>query len=62
MQEFKPPTDPALHALWVIRNWTRPLERGTVSMLSPEHQRERVHQLASEVFEQLSKRGHNESP
>jgi hypothetical protein len=45
--EFKPPTDPALHALWVIRNWTRP---PIGNMQTPEDVLRKVHELAREVF------------
>lgn len=51
MTEFKPPKDPALHALWVIRNWTRP---PLGNMQSPEDVVAKVHKLAQEVFESVS--------
>jgi hypothetical protein len=47
MIDFKPPTDPALHALWVIRNWTRP---PMGNMQKPEDILRRVHELAQEVL------------
>jgi len=50
-EQFKPPTDPALHALWVIRNWTA-LPKG--NMQSWEEIVRRVNQLSSETFEQLT--------
>jgi hypothetical protein len=52
MTPFKPPTDPALHALWVIRNWTRP---PLGNMQSHEDVLRRVYQLANEVFESTTK-------
>lgn len=52
MKPFKPPTDPALHAIWVIRNWTQ-LPIG--NMQSSEDVLRRVHQLAKEVFEAATK-------
>lgn len=50
--EFKPPTDPALHAIWVIRNWTRTPIR---NMQSWQDIVKRVNRLASETYEELSK-------
>jgi len=47
----KPPKDPALHALWVIRNWTH-TPKG--NMQSYEDIVRRVHQLAAETFEELN--------
>jgi hypothetical protein len=47
MTDFKPPTDPALHALWVIRNWTRP---PMGNMQKPEDILRQVHKLAQEVL------------
>ena len=44
--EFKPPTDPALHALWVIRNWTK-MPRG--NMQSADEILSRVHELAKKM-------------
>lgn len=52
MTPFKPPTDPALHALWVIRNWTQ-LPIG--NMQTPEDVLRKVYQLANEVFESATK-------
>jgi hypothetical protein len=52
MTDFKPPTDPALHALWVIRNWTRP---PIGNMQTPEEVLRRVHEHAREVFDTLTK-------
>ena len=46
MTDFKPPTDPTLHALWVIRNWTS-LPRG--NMQSAEDILRKVHELAKDV-------------
>lgn len=50
-QEFNPPKDSALHALWVIRNWTR-LPKG--NMQSYEDIVRRVHRLSDETFDQLN--------
>ena len=50
-QEFKPPSDPALHALWVIRNWTRLPKSNCVSW---EEIVRKVSKLSSEVYEQIS--------
>lgn len=50
--EFKPPTDTALHALWVIRNWTT-LPKG--NMNSWEDIVRRVNKLANEACEEISK-------
>lgn len=50
MDVFKPPNDPALHALWVIRNWTK-LPKGNLQ--SYEDIVRQVNKLASEVFEDL---------
>lgn len=50
--EFKPPKDSALHALWVIRNWTRP---PLGNMQSAEDVVREVHELAREVFDELYK-------
>ncbi len=53
MSEFKPPKDPALHALWVIRNWTS-LPKG--NMQSYEDIVKKVNLLASEVFDELTEK------
>lgn len=53
MSEFKPPNDPALRALWVIRNWTS-LPKG--NMQSYEDIVRRVNLLASEVFDELTEK------
>ena len=53
MSEFKPPKDPALRALWVIRNWTS-LPKG--NMQSYEDIVRRVNLLASEVFDELTEK------
>ena len=50
-QEFKPPSDPALHALWVIRNWTMLPKSNLVSW---EEIVRKVGKLSSEVYEQIS--------
>ena len=50
-QDFSPPKDPALHALWVIRNWTY-TPKG--NMQSYEDIVRKVHRLASETVEQLN--------
>lgn len=62
MKEFKPPTDPALYALWIIRNWSRPTERGMSSMQSCEDKVRIIHNLSSEVLGQLAKEKQNENP
>lgn len=47
----KPPKDPALHALWVIRNWTfHPIGNLTTHAEIVR----KVHHLASEVFNELN--------
>lgn len=51
-QENNPPKDPALHAIWVIRNWTR-LPKGNLA--THEEIVRKVHRLASEVFDELYK-------
>jgi len=48
--EFKPPTDPALRAIWIIRNWTQTPIGNMQSYADIVH---KVNQLASEVFDQL---------
>ena len=52
MENFKPPKDPALHALWVIRNWSQfPLG----NMQNPEQRLRDINKLATEVFDRLHK-------
>lgn len=51
-QEFKPPKDEALHALWVICNLTR-LPKG--NLVSYEEIVRQVNSLADEVFTKLYK-------
>ena len=48
---FKPPNDPALHALWVIRNWTM-LPKGNLDTWQDIVRR--VNRLASETYDKLS--------
>lgn len=50
MTNFKPPTDPALHALWVIRNWTRP---PIGNLQTPEAVLHKVHEHARAVFDAI---------
>ena len=50
-QEFKPPADRALHALWVIRNWTRLPKESCVTW---EEIVRKVNEFSSEVYEQIS--------
>ena len=50
-KEFKPPSDPALHALWVIRNWTR-LPKG--DCVSWEEIVKKVNKFSSEIYERVS--------
>lgn len=49
---FKPPTDDALHAIWVIRNWTQ-LSKGNLTTY--EEIVRKVNLLAAEVFDKLHK-------
>ena len=49
-QEFNPPKDPALHAIWVIHNWTR---RPLGNSETYEDVVRKVHLLAEETFTQL---------
>lgn len=51
-KEFKPPSDPALHALWVIRNWTMLPKRNLDTWQDIVR---RINRLASETYEELSK-------
>ena len=51
-EDFKPPADPALHAIWVIRNWTM-LPKGNLNTWQDIVMR--VNRLASETYEELSK-------
>lgn len=47
MTPYKPPSDPALHALWVIRNWTAtPIG----NLTTYEDIVRKVHRLASETL------------
>lgn len=49
---FKHPNDPALYAIWVIRNWTM-LPKGNLNTWQDIVMR--VNRLASETYEELSK-------
>lgn len=51
MNEEEKPIDPALHALWVIRNWTR-LPKGNLETY--EHIVRKVNTYASEMYALLN--------